>query len=220
MGLYERLLGIEEPRIPNHQFFGALAEIEKGKLSGQEVGDMFAMSASERVEASTLYGMIVVPAETVCLSAQVTLTNIGTTYDAIPQSQGLPFTRLQVNGITGIEFTVRVNKIGGGTQSWQLWNDTDNSEVVVIDDPGAAGIKTISITYAPATALPAGYKTLRVRAKSTTAADDPIFLGATLLIRRVGRLTADEFHQCLLMGEYGLPPYDTVAGIKARFGIP
>jgi hypothetical protein len=111
----------------------------------------------------------------------VTLTNVGTSYDAIPASQGLGIILVDFTGVTQVVFAVRVNKVGSGTQSWQLWNDTDGVEVGVISDAGAAGVKTLG----PATfdvAL-AGQKLLRVRAKSTVSADDPQFLGATVLVK-------------------------------------
>lgn len=110
----------------------------------------------------------------------ITLTNVGTAYDAITASQGLGLIRIDFTGVTQLKLDVRVNKIGTGTQSWQLWNDTDGSEVGVINDAGAAGVKTLSATFAVALT---GEKVLRVRAKSTVAADDPVFLGASILVK-------------------------------------
>lgn len=110
-----------------------------------------------------------------------TLTNVGTTYDAITASQGLGIILVDFTGVTQIVFAVRVNKIGSGTQSWQLWNDTDGAEVGVITDAGATGVKTLG----PSTFNVAlsGQKLLRVRAKSTNGADDPVFLGCTVLVK-------------------------------------
>lgn len=115
----------------------------------------------------------------------VTLTNVGTSYDAIPASQGLGIGLFDFTGVTQVNFVVRVNKIGTGVQSWQLWaTDLDGVsnglEVGVLPDSGAAGIKTLSATFASTLT---GQKLIRVRCKSTVAGDDPIFFGTTVLVR-------------------------------------
>jgi hypothetical protein len=111
----------------------------------------------------------------------ITLTNVGTSYDAITASQGLGIILIDFTGVTQVMFAVRVQKIGSGTQSWQLWNDTDGSQIGVIDDAGSTGVKTLG----PSTfnVSLAGNKLLRVRAKSTNGADDPLFMGATILVK-------------------------------------
>jgi hypothetical protein len=116
----------------------------------------------------------------VALGAFVTLTNVGSTYDAIGASKGLGFVRLDMTNVTSIVFTVRVNKVGTGTQDWQLWSDTDSVQIGVISDSGAAGDKELSTTI-NSLAL-TGVKQLRVRAKSSVAADDPQYYGACLVL--------------------------------------
>lgn len=108
----------------------------------------------------------------------VTLTNVGSAYDAIAASQGLAIGLLNFTGLSQVVLVVRVNKIGTGTQSWQLWNETDSTQVGVIDDAGAAGVKSLQSTIDVSLT---GIKRLRVRAKSTIAADDPIFYDADVL---------------------------------------
>lgn len=108
----------------------------------------------------------------------VTLTNVGTAYDAIAASQGLGIGLVSLTGVAQIVFRVKVNKVGTGTQSWQLWNETDASEIGVINDAGAAGVKDLQATFNVSLT---GIKSIRVRAKSTVGADDPIFLGAAIL---------------------------------------
>lgn len=112
---------------------------------------------------------------TVSLGGFVTLTNVGSSYDAIAASKGLGCGALDFTNCTSLVFTVRVSKIGTGTQSWQLWNETDGTQIAVIDDAGATGDKELAVTVAVALT---GIKKIRVRAKSTVAADDPIFYGA------------------------------------------
>jgi hypothetical protein len=116
------------------------------------------------------------------LGGYLLLTNVGAAYDTTAQSQGLGFVEMDMTGITSIELTVRVNKIGTGTQSWQLWNDTNAAEIGVVNDSGAAGVKYLRATFSGLALT--GNKVLRLRAKSTVSGDDPIYGGASLLLRR------------------------------------
>jgi hypothetical protein len=110
----------------------------------------------------------------------VTLTNVGSTYDATAASQGLGGGRFDMTGVTQVTLDVRVNKIGTGTQSWQLWNETDGSQVGVIDDAAASGTKTLSATFNVSLS---GEKVLRVRAKSTVAGDDPVYYWGSVSVK-------------------------------------
>ena len=110
----------------------------------------------------------------------VTLTNVGTTYDAIGASKGLGMGLFDFTGATQVIFWVKYNKVAAGasTLSWQLWNETDGTEIGVITDATAAGDnKDQQATFNVALS---GVKKVRVRAKSTVAADDPVFYGAAL----------------------------------------
>ena len=115
----------------------------------------------------------------VSLGGYVVLTNIGASYDAIAPSKGLGIAWVDFTGCTQIDFAVNVNKVGSGTQSWQLWNVTDGTELMVLDD-AAAGEKVL--TANKTASLPTGVKTVRIRGKSTTAADDPVYYGATIRV--------------------------------------
>lgn len=55
MGLYERLLRIEEPKIPAHQFMAALGEIKRGHVTAQQVATSFELNVDEQTEAATLF---------------------------------------------------------------------------------------------------------------------------------------------------------------------
>jgi hypothetical protein len=98
------------------------------------------------------------------------LTNIGTAYRV------LGIALVDLTNVVAIAYRARWNKVGNGTQSWQLWNETDQQELAVFDDASAAGDNHTNVTTV-AVAL-AGLKELQVRGKSTTAADDPVFYGA------------------------------------------
>jgi hypothetical protein len=221
MALYPRLIGgalpENEPKIPCHQFMALLAEVEKGKITAGNAAAMIGLDAGEITEADALIAKVISPRECITFGGFLTITNIGTTYDAVALSQGLGSAIIQSAGITQIIFGVRVNKVGTGTQSWQLWNETDAVEVGVIDDAGATGVKNLSTTINSAP-LSAGIKTIRIRAKSTTAADDPVYMGASASIVRVDRLTPEDLHQVLLLAEYGYA-YTTEAALKTRLGI-
>jgi hypothetical protein len=114
----------------------------------------------------------------VSLGGYVVLTNISASYDGTNPQRGLGFVEVSMTGVSSIVFTVQVNKIGTGTQSWQLWNETDGAQVGVIADSGAAGNKTLSQTFSGLALT--GVKRLRVRALSSVNTDDPVYYGASL----------------------------------------
>lgn len=118
----------------------------------------------------------------VSLGGYVVLTNVGAAYDTTAPARGLGFVEMVMDGVDTLVFTVQVNKVGTGTQSWQLWNDTNSAEVAVITDAAAAGNKTLTTTVTGLALT--GTKRLRVRAKSTVAADDPVYYGTSLLLRK------------------------------------
>jgi hypothetical protein len=220
MGLYERLIGVlNEPKIPVHQFMAAIGEVERGKWTNADAIAAFTLTPSEQAEAATLIARIITPLESISLGGFVNILNVGAAYDSTIQSQGLGVARVQTAGITAFEWTVRVQKNGTGTQSWQLWDETNSAEITVIDDPGATGSKELAISRVFAPPLGAGLRTVRVRTRSTVAADDPVYFGSALVIRRVERLTSVELHEVLCLAEVKLSPYDTPAAVKARLGV-
>lgn len=117
--------------------------------------------------------------QTISLGGYAILTNIGASYDTTAIAKGLGIAEIDFTGATEIVFTVRVNKIGTGTQSWQLWNQTDGSQIGVIDDAAAAGDNK-QLTTTITTGIPTGVKMARIRAKSTASTDDPVYYGASL----------------------------------------
>jgi hypothetical protein len=187
-------------------------------MTVQQIIDAFALSESEQTEAATLIARVVSPLDSISLGGFVTLTNVGAAYDTTPASKGLGVCRIETFGVSGFEFGVFVNKVGSGTQSWQLWDQTNSAQLAVIDDAGASGEKTLAVSQA-VSPLPASLRTLRVRVKSTTAADDPVFYGASLALRRIGMMTADVLHQILLLAEDHINPLHTEDALKARLGV-
>jgi hypothetical protein len=219
MSLYTRMLGIDLPRIPVHDLMAALGEVERDRVTTAAVATAFGLDAGEQTEMETLAAKVIVPQESLALGAFVTLTNVGAAYDAITASRGLGFVGLQTAGIMELTFAVKVSKVGTGTQSWQLWNETDTAQVGVIDDAGVAGDKTLSTIITPSPApMVAGFKVLRVRAKSTVAADDPLYYGAAIRLKRTERMTSVELHEVLLLASGGRA-YTTEAALKTRLGV-
>ncbi|MDQ3326978.1 MAG: hypothetical protein M3506_00440 [Chloroflexota bacterium] len=113
--------------------------------------------------------------------AGLALTNVGASYDAVALSQFLPFFEMYMDGIDTVVLTVRANKIGTGTQSYQLWNETDATSLAVVSDAGAAGTKYITTTVTGVALT--GLKRFRLRANSTVATDDPVLYGASVILR-------------------------------------
>jgi hypothetical protein len=54
MGLYERLLGTEEPKIPVHEFYGMMADRRRNKVTSQQIIDHFALDVTAQGELETL----------------------------------------------------------------------------------------------------------------------------------------------------------------------
>lgn len=220
MGLYERLMHLETPHIPAHSFMAALGEYERGFMTPAQITAAFTLSPAEQTEAAALLAKILTAPEGYSLGAFVTLTNVGTAYDTTQPAKGLGFVAVDLQGITRLECRVRYAKVGSGTLSWQLWNDTDGQEVGVIDDAAAAGDnKTGSVVVTPPNPLAGGVKSIRLRVKSTVAQDDPIYYGASVFVQRVGLLPSETLHEVLLLAETAIPPLDTPAAVKARLGV-
>lgn len=120
--------------------------------------------------------------ERISLGGYSVLTNVGATYDAIAASRGLGLVRLNFAGVSSLEWGVAVQKVGTGTQSWQLWNETDQVEMAVVTDANGAGVRFLNGPTVSNGSLPSGEKLVRIRAKSTVAADDPVYYGGWLVL--------------------------------------
>lgn len=226
MSLYTRLIGLESPKIPVHQFMAALGEIERGKLTEGNVSAAFGLSAGEQTELASLVTRIRTPLEGYPLNGRVTLTNVGAAYDTNIDSQSLPFIYLQQAGITRVDIELRVRKVGTGNQDWQLWSDTDGVAAIgpgalttgSLTDSAAAGDHTLSASRTFGSPLAAGVKKYRLRCQSSVAADDPVFLQGAILIFRVDKMTSVELHEVLCLAEHG-DAYTTEVALKARLGV-
>jgi hypothetical protein len=54
MGLYERILRLEEPKLPVHAFQAALAERKRGKVTAQQIVSTFQLDAAATADAVAL----------------------------------------------------------------------------------------------------------------------------------------------------------------------
>jgi hypothetical protein len=227
MGLYERLIGTAGPKIHVHTFMAALGEIERGKMSRAQIIAGFGLSASEETELDTLTAKVRTPLESYPMSGRVTLTNVGVNYDSTLDSQSLPFVYLQAAGVTRIDIDLRVRKVGSGTQDWQLWDDTTGVEAIgpgtltsgSLSDSAAAGDHTLQASRVFASPLSPGIRKLRLRARSSTTQDDPVFLNGAIGVFRVDTITSWVLHEVLLLGEDRVAPYETAEAVKARLGV-
>lgn len=227
MALIDRLLASDNTKIHVHPFMSAMGEWERGKMTRQEVIDAFGLLAGDLTELDALNAKVRSVQDAYPFSGRVTLTNVGSAYDTNIESQSLPFVHVPCGGVNRIDIEVRHRKIGTGTQDYQLWDDTNS--VVAIDtatatsgslsDAGAAADRILTASRVFATPLAPGVRKLRLRARSTVAADDPIFLNASVLMWRVEMITADVLHQVLCLAEDGVAPLNTASAVRARLGL-
>ena len=159
--------------------------LAKAKLEEKTEYDRRVLTAIVQIvvdKLNAIHAGSVRQSERISLGGYNVLTNVGATYDAIGASRGLGLVRLNFAGVSSLEWGVAVQKIGTGTQSWQLWNETDQVEMAVINDAGAATTKFINGPPVTNGSLPSGEKLIRIRAKSTVAADDPVYFGGWLVL--------------------------------------
>lgn len=57
MALVERLMGLEEPKIPCHQFFAAASELINGRLTVAQIKTYLAMDAAAQAEFDALVAL-------------------------------------------------------------------------------------------------------------------------------------------------------------------
>jgi hypothetical protein len=58
MGLWERVVGTEEPKIAVHAFFAMASERRRGKVTDADVYNAFGLSAGEQTEFQTFLALL------------------------------------------------------------------------------------------------------------------------------------------------------------------
>ena len=232
MALLSRLTGIDLPldetsqrsRIHVHEFGGLIREILRGKLTPAQARDALnatpnaiPLTPAEESEALALFNRAVIPLEALPIGGRITLTNIGSTFIT------LGFASIQTAGIRRFELAVGLSRNGSaGNLEFQLADVTSGAsqQLLLTDAAGSpAGERFITGNRDYDPALSAGIARIALRARSTTATDDPIHLGSSLLVHRQDVLTPDEIHDVLCLAQSRIPPYDTIAFLQTRLGV-
>ena len=219
MGLIERMIGIEAPRIAAHQFTAALGEGERGKTTRAEIIAFFGIQPAEEADLDAIIAKIMPIPDSYALGGYLVLTGIGTTYDNVALTKGLGFAALEGAGITGIEFRPRFNKVGTGTLSFQLWNETTSAELAVADDAVVGDNKSPVVTFTPGSPVAPGTHILRVQREEHHDRQAPVYYGASLRVRRVAALWSKILEEICVLAEKGYPTLDTAAEVRTRLGI-
>src|SRR5262245_48330253 len=140
MPLYDRLIGLAEPKIPVHSFMAAMGEWERGFATREIIIGSFGIQPDEEADLDQLNAIIRFPQESLPLCGNVVLTNLGNTIDSTPMAQALPFTYIQTAGVTRLDLEIRTRKAAAqtGVTHYRLHNDTDNQNVISTDTDGSA----------------------------------------------------------------------------------
>lgn len=115
--------------------------------------------------------------------AAVTKTNIGTAYvDVLPGANGQR-SLVDFTGCTQYRIVANVNIVGTGQFGMRVVRDSDSAVLHENANIGAAGERELDTDWQTLPAQASGLLLVRLQAKSTAAADDPIFRRCILLAR-------------------------------------
>lgn len=115
-------------------------------------------------------------------SQSIIKTNIGTAFVDIynqTNAEGKSIS-IDTNGKTEVKLSVNWNKIGAGTQTVQVIDVVGSAVLISINV--VSGYQETALTTIPA-GLANSVKRYKLQAKSTTAADDPVFEGAGIYLK-------------------------------------
>lgn len=119
----------------------------------------------------------------IAAGSAVTKTNIGSTYvDVLP---GLNGQRALVDftGCTQFRVIANVNLVGTGVNTLRLVRDSDSAVLYESATLGAAGERELDSGWLTLPAQASGLSLVRVQAKSTVAADDPVYRRCVVLVQ-------------------------------------
>jgi len=120
----------------------------------------------------------------ILLATPITKTNIGTAYVNVPIGLNGERTLIEYSGCTQFRIIVNMNFVGAGPMNLRLVRDGDSAlifESANITTP--TGEKELDTDWQPLPPAATGLTLVRFQAKSTTAADDPIFRRCLVLVR-------------------------------------
>jgi len=119
----------------------------------------------------------------IAIGVAITKTNIGTSYINISPRLNGERSLVDFTGCTQYRLIARANLIGTGQWGMRVVRDSDNAVLHENANLGAAGERELDTDWQTLPAAATGLMFVRVQAKSTTAADDPVFGGITLAVR-------------------------------------
>lgn len=117
------------------------------------------------------------------LTRDVTKTNIGTAYVNISPGLNGERSLVEFTGCTQYRLVLNMLTVGIGPWGVRLVRDSDSAVLHEAANITGAGEKELDTDWLPLPAAASGLALVRLQGKSVTAADDPTFRRAVLLVR-------------------------------------
>lgn len=117
------------------------------------------------------------------LAKDVTKTNIGTAYVNIPPGANGERSLIEFTGCTQFRIVLNANFVGTGPWNVRLVRDSDNAVIYESPNLTQTGERELDTDWQSIPAEASGLAVVRIQAKSTTAADDPVFRRCVVLVR-------------------------------------
>jgi hypothetical protein len=117
------------------------------------------------------------------LMKDVTKTNIGTSYVNVPVGLNGERTLVDFTGCTQFRLILNMNAVGSGAWGARVVRDSDNAVLFENANITGAGEKELDTDWQDLPAAANGPTLVRLQAKSTTAADDPVFRRCLMLVK-------------------------------------
>lgn len=143
------------------------------------------------VSLSQLVGRVIIGSEATNVKvydffgpgAAITKTNIGTNYVNVPVGLNGERILIDLTGCTQFRIIVSVNLVGTGPFGMRVVRDADNAVLFENASIALTGERELDTDWQSIPITANNLEVVRFQAKSNTAADDPVFRRATLLLR-------------------------------------
>lgn len=119
----------------------------------------------------------------ILLAKDVTKTNIGTAYVNIPIGANGERSLVEFTGCSEFRIVANVNVVGTGNLQMRVVRDSDSAVLFESGNITGAGEKELDTDWQALPAAASGLALVRLQAKSSVGADDPLFRRAILLVR-------------------------------------
>ena len=121
--------------------------------------------------------------DVIAAGSAITKTNIGTSYvDVLPGANGVR-SLIDFTGCTQWRVILSANVVGTGQLGVRLLRDSDSAVMVENANIGAAGERELDTGWVNLPAEASGLMLVRLQAKSTVGADDPIFRRCVVVVK-------------------------------------